>query len=443
MEVNSMNLRVLIVAEHASAKFGGEAALPLHYYRILRQRGIPTWLVVHSRTRKELEALFPQDKNIAYIPDTIWHRLLWQLSRPLPNRVSYFTTGLIMRFITQLGQRGIIRDLVAKEKINIIHQPIPVSPKEPSMIFGMGVPVIIGPMNGGMDYPQSFKNMQNNSEQITVAIGRKFSALMNKLIPGKPQAALLLVANERTRQALPKGVGKQVIELVENGVDLSLWKASISNLDKAESSITRYVFVGRLVDCKAVDLLLIAFKQAALKATITLKIIGDGVERDNLKQKAQDLAILDIDSDQPGKVCFAGWMSQEDCAKELQQSDVLVLPSLMECGGAVVLEAMAMGIPVIATNWGGPADYLDPSCGILVEPSSREVFIENLAAAMIKLARSPQERQAMGKAGREKVIQSFDWEVKVDRMIEIYRQAIANHAIGSAEKSPLEVIAEK
>ena len=78
-----MNLRVLIVAEHASFKFGGEAALPLHYYKILRQRKIPTWLLVHERTRTELQDLFPQDENITYILDTTWHRLLWQLSRLL------------------------------------------------------------------------------------------------------------------------------------------------------------------------------------------------------------------------------------------------------------------------------------------------------------------------------------------------------------------------
>ena len=52
-------MRVLIVAEHASLKFGGEAALPVHYYRILRRRQIPVWLVVHERTRSELESLFP------------------------------------------------------------------------------------------------------------------------------------------------------------------------------------------------------------------------------------------------------------------------------------------------------------------------------------------------------------------------------------------------
>ena len=118
-------------------------------------------------------------------------------------------------------------------------------------------------------------------------------------------------------------------------------------------------------------------------------------------------------------------MSQAECAGQLAQCDALVLPSMAECGGAVVLEAMAMEVPVIATAWGGPVDYLDSSCGILVEPSSKEAFVDNLALALIRLATHPQERRAMGKAGRLKVIRDFDWETKVDRMLEHYRSCMA------------------
>jgi hypothetical protein len=72
--------RVLIVAEHASAKFGGEAVLPLHYFRVLRARGVETFLVVHERTREELETLFPNDRaRIHYVRDTRLHVRLWAL----------------------------------------------------------------------------------------------------------------------------------------------------------------------------------------------------------------------------------------------------------------------------------------------------------------------------------------------------------------------------
>jgi glycosyltransferase involved in cell wall biosynthesis len=288
----------------------------------------------------------------------------------------------------------------------------------------MKVPVVIGPMNGGMHYPPGFSKLQSRTERLALATGRRLSDFMNYLMPGKREAALLLVANERTHAALPRGVCRNVVMLVENGVDLALWSAPPPAAREAAAAPARFVFMGRLVDWKAVDLLLLAFKRAAAQTAMTLSIIGSGDERVNLENLARGLEILDEHTDQPGKVCFLGWMSQADCAAHLARCAALVLPSMAECGGAVVLEAMAMEIPVIATAWGGPVDYLDSACGILVEPSSKDAFIENLALALIRLATRPQERRAMGIAGRLKVIADFDWEKKVDRMLEHYRSCM-------------------
>jgi glycosyltransferase involved in cell wall biosynthesis len=422
-----LELRVLIVAEHASLKFGGEAALPLHYYRILRRRQIPVWLVVHERTRSELESLFPLDRDrIVFVPDTKAHLFLWRLSQFLPDRISNFTTGFLLRYLTQVVQRREIRRLLRDQAITVIHQPIPVSPKEPSLIFGMNVPVIIGPMNGGMDYPPGFRRLQSRTERLALAIGRRLADFMNYLLPGKRQAAMLLVANERTRAALPRGVCSNVVMLVENGVDLALWSVPSSTAKESPSAPASFVFMGRIIALKAVDLLLLAFKRASAQTAITLSIIGSGDERANLEQMARNLDILGEKSDQQGKVCFLGWMSQADCVEQLSRCDALVLPSMHECGGAVVLEAMAMEVPVIATAWGGPVDYLDSSCGILVEPSSKEAFVDDLTLALIRIATHPQDRRAMGKAGRLKVIRDFDWETKVDRMLEHYRSCMTS-----------------
>lgn len=416
MEPSSM--RVLIVAEHASAKFGGEAFLPLHYFRLFRSRNIETWLVVHARTQAELEQLFPEDRDrLHFIPDTWLHRLLWQWGRQLPQRVAELTTGSIMHFLTQVMQRRMVCRLVREHNIDIVHEPIPVSPKVPSIMFSVGAPVVIGPMNGGMEYPPAFPHYQGRLATLMVSQGRRFSNVFNRLLPGKLKAETLLVANERTKQALPAGVRGKVIELVENGVDLSVWK-STDVAAKQPNETVRFVFVGRLVDWKAVDLLLEAFKPVADATGAVLEIIGDGVERPALEAQAARLGLAD-------HVIFAGFLSQDQCAVKLQQADALVLPSLYESGGAVVLEAMAMGLPAIATKWGGPADYLDASCGILVEPASREALIQGLTEAMLKLAQSPELRQQMGLAGKERIRQHFDWERKADQMLEIYQQTLA------------------
>jgi len=414
-------LRVLIVAEHASLRFGGEAALPLHYFRVLRHRKMPIWLLVHERTRSELAESFPEDaERIFFVRDTPVHRFLWRFESLLPTRLYGVTFGFVLRYLTQLSQRREIRRIIREHRISVIHQPIPVSPKEPSMIYGMQVPVVIGPMNGGMDYPPAFRELQNLADTIAVSSARRLANLMNYLIPGKREAAALLVANERTRAALPRGACAHVLTVVENGVDLNLWKTKSDIEDKAPASTPQFVFVGRLVDWKAVDLLLIAFQRASGEAPMSLSIIGDGKEREALVALARSLNIYDEGDPKLGTVVFRGWMSQQECAERVRQCDALVLPSLAECGGAVVLEAMAMEVAVIATSWGGPADYLDASCGILVEPASREAFIDGLARALIRLANSPAERIAMGKAGRRKVLAEFDWEAKADRILEIY-----------------------
>ena len=455
MHIN--NLRVLIVAEHASLKFGGEAALPLHYFRVLRQRGINTWLVVHERTREELQSLFKSDRDrIYFVSDTFWHCFVWQCSQILPKRLADFTFGLVLRMMTQIDQHRIAKKIVQEQQIDIIHQPILVSPKEPSMIFHMGVPVVIGPMNGGMKSPPAFRHRESRYVNLSVEIGRLFANSFNTLIPGKRKATTLLVANQRTKEALPKGVSGKIIEIVENGVDLSIWKPKSTNSGlglenlgkeiKTQHSASktrkpiRFIFVGRLVKWKAVDLLILAFKQVWEQIPVELEIIGDGHEKSALEALAKELGLIKLQktksatqdlSSEPQKraaVNFTGFLSQTDCAKRLQQADVMVLPSLYECGGAVVLEAMTMGIPVIATNWGGPADYLDESCGILVEPTGRDFFINGLANAMVKMAKSPELRQAMGKAGRQRILDYFDWEVKVDTMLEIYQEAIDRYA---------------
>ncbi|NJN87372.1 MAG: glycosyltransferase family 4 protein [Leptolyngbyaceae cyanobacterium SL_7_1] len=120
-------------------------------------------------------------------------------------------------------------------------------------------------------------------------------------------------------------------------------------------------------------------------------------------------------------------MNREAIQDWLAGCDVFVMPSLRECGGTAILEAMAIGLPVIATNWAGPANYVSTDCGILVEPTSKASFINGLAEAMIRLAASPELRHNMGKVGIEQVKHRYlDWNSKVDRLLDIFRETIAS-----------------
>lgn len=410
-------MRILIVAQNASTKFGGEALLPLNYFRILRSRQIETWLVVHARTQAELTALFPEERDrMHFVPDTWLHRLLSKIGGFLPPRIGSPTFGLLSHLYTQVLQRRIVRRLVTEHQIDVVHEVTPVSAKFPSLMFGLGAPIVIGPLNAAVKFPLAFRSRQNPTIDLLIAMGYQCVDFFNRLLPGKIKAETVLVANDRTKQALPAGVQGKIIELVENGVDFSVWRSD-STASKQPDRQVHFVFLGRLEDWKAVDLLLEAFAAVAAQTDAVLEIIGDGDIRGELEAQT---ARLGIDS----SVVFSGWLSQEQCALKMQQADAMVFPSLREGGGAVVLEAMAVGLPVIATNWGGPADYVNSSCGILVEPASKEGFVKGLTDAMLKLAQSPELRLSMGCAGRERVREHFDWERKVDRILEIYQQTM-------------------
>lgn len=406
------SMRICIVADSASARFGGESILPLHYFRLLRRRGIDVRLIAHDRVQAELEALLPEERGrMHFVADTALHRVLFRISGFMPGRIAESTFGLAMLMFTQWTERRVVRELIRQHGIDVLHQPAPVAPSYPSMFFGLGPPLVVGPMNGGMNFPPDFRFMDSRLSRTFVALARPMTAFANWLLPGKRNAAVLLVANQRTAAALPSNRRGRVVELVENGVDLDTWKVS-----SASTSATpgRFVFMGRLVDWKALP---IVFEAMTRVPAATLEVIGDGDIGSLWREEAKRLGIAD-------RVHFRGWLSQRECAQELAIATALVLPSLRECGGAVVLEAMAMGRPVIATAWGGPADYLNAETGFLIAPESREHMVAGFAEAMQRLVDDPDQAARMGAAARQRLLDHFTWEMKIDRILEIYRSVL-------------------
>jgi glycosyltransferase involved in cell wall biosynthesis len=413
-------MRIIIVADNASRQFGGEAFIPLNYFRLLLARKENVRLVVHARNKSELTQQFPDDLDrLHFVDDTTMHRALFQFSRSLPRRLADATTGLIIHLSTQLSQRRVVRDLVKLHQIDVVHQPIPVSPKTPSLMWGLGAATVIGPLNGGMDYPQAFRKERSIVSRLAFMFGRWLANFVNLLLPGKRRADVILVANRRTRDALPRGTDGRVVELVENAVDFSIWQQG--SVERQQKDPTSFILVGRLIDWKALDIVLEAMSRLQGKLAVSLEIIGDGPMRESWQALADHRGLSSI-------VSFSGWLSQEACAVRMRGADVLVLPSLFESGGAVVLEAMAMGLPVIATAWGGPIDYLDSSCGILVSPDSREALIAGFSEAMTRLAMSSDLRMGLGRAGYARAREHFDWQRKIDQICQLYMLAIKTRA---------------
>ncbi|TNC50552.1 glycosyltransferase family 4 protein [Rubellimicrobium rubrum] len=159
------------------------------------------------------------------------------------------------------------------------------------------------------------------------------------------------------------------------------------------------LFVGRLVAQKGLPILLEALARArAERPSISLTIVGDGRDRPELEKQAESLGLHEA-------VRFVGYKNQDEVAQLLSESTALVLPSFAEGVPVVLMEAMATGLPVVATRINGVPELVeDGVAGRLVPPSDEQA----LANAMIEITEDADRIKLMGQAGRSKVLAEFD-----------------------------------
>jgi glycosyltransferase involved in cell wall biosynthesis len=402
--------RVLLVAHYASARLGGEAAIPVELFRRLRARGAAVWLVTHDSCREELLAALGADADrVFFVPSLFGFGPLLPLGERLPvaPRALLWSVTQLER---QLAMAPVVRRLVRELRIDVVHQPISVSPTIPSPIRRAGAPVVMGPLNGGMDLPSAFRGRDSRLEGLRKASAPALRSVLNRLLPGRREAAVVLVANERTRAMLPSGLRGQVHQLSDIGVEVGNTASPVAPPD---GSALKLCFAGRLVPLKAVDLLLAAFAEASRSVDATLTIVGDGPQRAELEALARSAGVDD-------RVTFTGWLDPLGCAAALRDCDVFVFPSLQEAGGIVLLEAMAAARPVIAARWGGPAELLDDDCAVLLDVNDPAEFHHGLVTAVRELAADAGRRHRLGAAGRQRVTERYDWDALINTLLAVY-----------------------
>jgi glycosyltransferase involved in cell wall biosynthesis len=138
-----------------------------------------------------------------------------------------------------------------------------------------------------------------------------------------------------------------------------------------------------------------------------LVIVGDGPERDGLEEETRELKLN-------GNVAFLGKVAEEELLRLYYASDAFVLPAIVDSDGnteglgVVLLEAMSMKKPVVASRVGGiPEAVIHNETGFLVEPGNSE----ELASAVTRILLDHQSSVEMGEKGRQRVEQMFDWNI--------------------------------
>ena len=192
------------------------------------------------------------------------------------------------------------------------------------------------------------------------------------------------------------------MSIVRCGVDLELFEPVTH-----QGVGNRLLYVGRLAVEKGLPMLLDSIQQIATESPdVHLTVVGDGADRAYLEDLTQEMGL-------EKNVAFVGYQSQESVRHYLRQTDVFVLPSFAEGIPVVLMEAMAMGVPVVTTQIAGVSELVESGVnGYLVPPSDSH----GLTGAIAKLINDSDKRAQFGKAGREKVEQRFDIAKALDNL---------------------------
>lgn len=248
------------------------------------------------------------------------------------------------------------------------------------------------------------------------AAKRVFNGLVPRLTLRRA-ARVISVTRHEAALLVSLGLEPDRIAIIPNGIDPSEF-AAVPERRPVQDTVTG-IFVGRIDPTqKGLDTLVRAVSLVPSSVRFHLRLVGeDWGGAKALRQLSSHLGIGD-------RIEFVGPVSRAELLREFARADLLVLPSRFEPFGIVLLEAMAAGLPIVASRVGGiPEVAPDGEVGLLVEPGDPA----DLAAALLRLAEGPALRSRLGAAGRQRA-RSYSWDVLIPRVLAVYREALEERA---------------
>ena len=207
------------------------------------------------------------------------------------------------------------------------------------------------------------------------------------------------------------GANAPAVSVVPVGVDTGLFAPAPAGVRRAD----QILFVGFLNFNKGVDVLLHAMALLRDRGRRCRLLLAGGSFYRKTRQQEETIRGLTRELGLESAVSFLGHRPPEEIAQLMRESALVVLPSRAESFGAVLVEALASGTPVVATRCGGPEDIVDSSVGVLVPPDDPEALAGAMAGVLDRAeAYAPD-------ALRRHALERFSWETSVARVLDVYR----------------------
>lgn len=422
LERSQSHPRVLLIAELANPEW---MSVPLEGWS--HSRAIAALTDVHVVTQiynregflraglvegKDFTVIDSSVKSINYLSDRLrgGSNKGWTTVMALSALPYYRFENLVWQ---KFGQQ------IANREFDIVHRLTPLSPTLPSMLASkchrVGVPFILGPLNGGLPWPKDFEVTRRQEKEWL-----SYIRWVYRLMPGyrstRQHAAAIIIGSQDTWKQMPKRYHDKCVYIPENGI--APHRFTKQRLHQTPRPL-KAIFVGRLVPYKGADMLIEAAAPLIREQALTVDIVGDGPDMPKLKALVEQEGIAD-------GVKLVGVVEPNQVQDWLANADIFAFPSIREFGGAVVLEAMAMGLVPIVVNYGGPGELVSKSTGYRVPMGSREEIVKQFREILSRLAIDSSPLADMGRNACDRVLSLFTWDAKARQTFEVYQWVLGS-----------------
>lgn len=410
-------LRVLISAFACNPRgaTGGEDVLGWHVVEYVAGYH-ETWVITGSYNRPWIE------EALAQRPRPSLH--VEYLNLPAPWRwLQGFQGGIqCYAYLWQIAAYRVARRLHRRHVFDLFHHVTYANDWMASFTGALlPVPYVRGPGGGAHRVPPPFLSEFSLTGRVWEhwrSIGQWLFRHDPFFVRGQQRAQAILVCTQEALQAVEPRWRQKAHLCPVNGISAE----DLHRLSPSPGAVGVGKFLvlsaGKLLRLKNFPVALQAFQRLAeAYADVEYEVIGDGPDRPVLERMVHRLGLN-------GRVRLTPWMPRRQFLETLQTCDVFLFPSLRDGGGAVVIEAMAAGKPVVCLGLGGPGLHVTDECGIKVPASTPERVVRDLAAALEQLYVNEPLRRRMGGAGRRRLEEEYRWDRLAGRLLAIYAQAV-------------------
>ena len=407
-----MNVLVSAYACNPSGSVHLHPGEDLTGWRLVEQLGRfhDLWVITHSYNKPGVESARPEGATGSprFIFVELPAALKWLYKIEFGQRIYYY--------LWQIKAWRVARRLHKEIRFDVAHHVTFGNDWIASYIGAfLPVPFVWGPVGGGQRTPKPLRSeyslygrFAEDTRNIAQWFGRRDPVRRRAV----RRARALLVCNDETRELVPERFRDKALFFPVNGISEN--DILPRPVRVREPGAFRVVTAGRLHRLKGFALAVRAFARFASECPdARMLIIGKGPEEERLKRLIGELGLGD-------SVTIRDWLPRDKVLEEMRSSHAFLFPSFRDGGGAVVVEAMASGLPVICLDSGGPGSHIREEWGIKISPADSERVAGKMARALRALHDDERSRAALGEAARKRAAEYYPWSAHGNRLREIY-----------------------